>query len=66
MRLPWSKKKDDRVDPVELSRIAQESLAETRSQQAYVNTITAYLDRRKGQNGFGEDFELTLRPRRAS
>lgn len=66
MSLRWLKKRSSRVDPQEISRVAKESLAETRSQQDKVNHITAYLDNRKNQNGFGEDFEFTLRPRRAS
>lgn len=61
----WFNKKKPRVDPDELGRKADESLHKTRSQQAHVNAITSYLGRRSGQNGFGEDFEITLNPRRA-
>ena len=67
MILKWLRKNtDDRVDPEELKRLAEESLEETKAQQAHVNVITSYLNQRKNQNGFGEDFEITLLPRRAS
>lgn len=42
---------------------AEESLELVKAQQPRVNLITAYLERRKNQNGFGEDFEFTLRPK---
>lgn len=61
----WLGKRKARVDPEELNRLAEESLAETRGQQAHVNALTSYLNVRTGQNGFGEDFEITLNPRRA-
>ena len=61
----WLTKRKPRVDPVEMNRVAEESLAETRDRQSYVNTLTSYLAERKGQNGFGEDFEITLNPRSA-
>lgn len=62
----WFKRRTPRVDPVELNRQAEESLTETRSQQPHVNALTSYLETRKGQNGFGEDFNVTfLVPRRS-
>lgn len=62
----WFKRRTPRVDPVELNRQAEESLTETRSQQSHVNALTSYLETRKGQNGFGEDFNVTfLVPRRS-
>ena len=61
----WLRKRAPRIDPDELSRTAEESLEETRSQQAHVNALTSFLENRKGQNGFGEDFEITLIPRSA-
>lgn len=57
---PW-RKKDDRIDPVALARKAEESKRRTNSQQPRVNSITSYLHERKNQNGFGDDFEYTLR-----
>ncbi|AWN03251.1 hypothetical protein PBI_CAMILLE_4 [Microbacterium phage Camille] len=63
--LKWLSRRTPRVDPEELARTAEESLRETRSQQEHVNALTSYLKNREGQNGFGEDFEITLTPRRA-
>lgn len=61
----WFKRRKPRVDPDELARQAEESLYETQINQPHVNALTSYLDRRKGQNGFGEDFDITiLVPRR--
>lgn len=59
------KKKEPRVDPDELSKKAEQSLRETSKNQEHVNYLTTWLERRQNQNGFGEDFEYTLRPRRA-
>lgn len=62
----WFRKRTPRVDPYELARKAEESLQETRGQQAHVNALTSFLEARKGQNGFGEDFDITfLVPRRS-
>ena len=61
----WFSKRAPRVDPDEMKRVAEESLAETREKQQHVNALTSYLENRKGQNGFGEDFEITLIPRSA-
>lgn len=65
MKSRWFSNKAPRVDPDQLSQKAEESLTETRNRQAHVNALTSYLEIRKGQNGFGEDFEITLNPRRA-
>lgn len=61
----WYSRTPPRVDPVELARVAEESLAETRSRQPHVNALTSFLKDREDRNGFGEDFEITLIPRRA-
>lgn len=65
MGLKWLSRHEPRVDPKELSRLAEESLTETRGKQPHVNALTSYLNNRTGENGFGEDFEITLIPRRA-
>lgn len=57
------KKRSTRVDPIELQEKAEASLERTRKQQPYINFITSWLNNRKGENGFGEDFEYTLRPK---
>lgn len=58
------KKREPRIDTDALERQADESLQKTREQQPYVNALTAWLNNRKDDNGLGEDFEITLRPRR--
>jgi len=62
----WFQKRSPRVDPEALERQAEESLKETRGQQARVNALTSYLELRKGQNGFGEDFDITILVPRSS
>ena len=58
------KNKSKRSDPEALIRKAEASLRQTESQQPHVDRITSWLKRRESQNGFGEDFEYTLRPKR--
>ena len=65
MALRWLSRHAPRVDPNEILRLAEESITETREKQPHVNALTSYLNNRTGQNGFGEDFEITLIPRRA-
>lgn len=36
-----------------------------RKQEPHVNAVTSWLQNRANQNGFGADFEYTLRPRGA-
>ena len=55
----WRKKA--RVDPAELTAQAEAAVQQVVEQQEQVNALTAYLGRRKLQNGFGHDFEYTLR-----
>lgn len=62
--MSWKQKlRGKRIDPADLTRKADESLRTTSGQQERVNMLTEYLERRKNQNGFGEDFEYTLRPK---
>lgn len=61
----WGKNRRDRIDPDELSRKADNSLRETRSKQGHVNMLTGWLKGRENQNGFGEDFEISLIPKEA-
>lgn len=51
-------------DPDALIRKAEASLRQTRNQQPHVDRMTSWLENRNIQNGFGEDFEYTLRPKR--
>ena len=62
----WFRRRPPRVDPDKLLKKAEESLEETRNQQEHVNALASYLDRRKGQNGFGEDFDITILVPRSS
>lgn len=61
----WSSKHPSRIDPDEVERVATDSLAKVRKQQPLVNALTSYLERRDDQDGFGEDFEYTLRTKEA-
>ena len=66
MSLRWFSKRAPQIDPAELNAAAETSLQKTQEQQPHVNALVTYLENRKGQNGFGEDFEITIRnPRRA-
>ena len=56
--------RSERPDPNDLIRQAEESLRKTESQQPHVDRITKWLNKRENQNGFGEDFEYTLKPKR--
>ena len=64
--MKWFNKHPDRIDPDELTRKADQSILETRAKQPHVNRLTSYLDKRKNQNGFGDDWEITWQPRGAS
>lgn len=59
----WLHKKKQRVDPEQLSARADEVLQQIQNQQPRVNVITSFLNRRTLENGFGTDFEYTLRPK---
>lgn len=63
----WSKKKRKdqkaRVDPELLLKQATESIEKIEGQQEHVNWINGWLDRRYMQNGIGEDFEWSLKPK---
>ena len=51
-------------NPDVMIRKAEASLRLTESQQPQVDRLTSWLKTRENQNGFGEDFEYTLRPKR--
>jgi hypothetical protein len=57
------KSKTQKPKPKEIRRSAYEAARELKQQEPKVNAITNWLERRHRQNGFGEDFEYTLRPR---
>lgn len=59
----WKGKKQPHTKEVhESAQVAAEQL---KVQQPHVNAVALWLERRHSQNGFGEDFEITLRPKGA-
>lgn len=52
-----------RVDPMELNRQTEQVQAKLDQEGPKMNALATYLERRRMQNGFGTDFEYTLRPR---
>lgn len=54
------------VDPVELTRQADEINEKLEREGPKLTAIASYLEKRRLQNGFGSDFEYTLRPKEAS
>lgn len=62
----WFKKRTPQIDPDVMGQMAEESLQQTKDQQQRVNALTLYLENRKGQNGFGEDFDITFRNPRSA
>lgn len=63
--MSWIRRNPTRLDPEVLERKADESIEKTRSQQGRVNRINNFLVNRNTENGFGTDFEYTLRPKEA-
>ena len=61
----WLKKRRSRIDPSDVDKKADESLEYSAQNEDKVNVIIDFLQKRKNQNGFGEDFEITLRPKEA-
>lgn len=59
------KKRKSEIDTDALMLKAEASIAKTQAQQPRVNRITQYLEHRNNQNGFGEDFEISLIPKEA-
>ena len=54
-----------RVDPNELDKQTAAVNAMIEREGPRMHAVATYLERRKNQNGFGTDFEYTLKPRRA-
>lgn len=63
--MKFFRKREPLVDTDQLERQAEDSLQLVKKQQPHVNMLTTWLNNRKGENGLGEDFEITLRPGRA-
>lgn len=58
--------KEDAVDPQVLIDQATEINDKLEREGSRLNALASYLERRRLQNGFGTDFEYTLRPKEAS
>ena len=56
---------DTPVDPQELINQATEINEKLEREGPRLTALATYLERRRLQNGFGTDFEYTLRPRGA-
>lgn len=59
----WIKRRSKKVDPDALMIKAEMSLKTTTGNQERINALTAYLESRKDQNHFGDEFEITLLPK---
>lgn len=55
--------RDQRVDPTELDKQTDAVNATLKRDGPRMNAIASYLLKRADQNGFGDDFELTLIPK---
>lgn len=58
--------KEDAVDPQQLIDQATEINERLEREGSKLKALATYLERRRLQNGFGTDFEYTLRPKEAS
>lgn len=58
--------KENVVDPQVLIDQATEINDKLEREGPRLNALASYLERRRLQNGFGTDFEYTLRPKEAS
>lgn len=59
------RKRSPKVDPAELDRQTDEVNRMLEREGTRMTFIADWLERRKGQNGFGEDFDITFYPREA-
>lgn len=64
--LRWFIKHPATVNPVELTRQADEIKTKLEREEPKLTALAAYLNTRRLQNGFGSDFEYTLRPKGVS
>jgi len=52
-----------KVDPDELDAQTDAVLEKLTREGPHMNALAAFLERRRDQNGFGDDFEYTLKPK---
>lgn len=55
----------DAIDPQDLVNQANEINEKLEREGPRLTALATYLERRRLQNGFGSDFEYTLRPKEA-
>ncbi len=60
-----STSQEDVVDPQDLVNQANEINEKLEREGPRLTALATYLERRRLQNGFGADFEYTLRPKEA-
>ena len=60
-----STSQEDVVDPQDLVNQANEINEKLEREGPRLSALATYLERRRLQNGFGADFEYTLRPKEA-
>lgn len=65
MKFPWKREREKHEHLDQVEKLLTETDAIVVSQQPSVNSLVGWLEARRMQNGFGEDFEWTLaNPRR--
>ena len=59
----WLRTREIRVDPSTITQLATDSIEQTNGQKEEVSRMTKFLETRKDQNHFGEEFHVSFRPR---
>lgn len=59
----WLRNREIRVDPSTITQLATDSIEQTDGQKEEVSRMTTFLETRKDQNHFGEEFHVSFRPR---
>lgn len=59
----WLRNREIRVDPSTITQLATDSIEQTDGQKEEVSRMTKFLETRKDQNHFGEEFHVSFRPR---
>ena len=59
----WLRNREIRVDPSTITQLATDSIELTDGQKEEVSRMTKFLETRKEQNHFGEEFHVSFRPR---
>lgn len=62
----FGRNRRDKVDPDELNRQTAEVNEFLENEGPKVSAVATWLNNRKGQNGLGEDFDITFYPRGVS